>query len=258
MKTFNYKNAKIAFTDSGSGDTIILLHGYLENRLMWQFCIPEMVKNKRIIAIDLLGHGDSDCLGYIHTIEDQAEMVFGVLTHLQINNVSIVGHSMGGYIALAFAELYPQHLQGLVLMNSTSLEDSLERKKNRDRAIAMVKKDYNAFVRLSIANLFSPENRLLLVDQIENVKTAALKTPLQGIVAALEGMKIRKNRQSVFRHLKIPKLLILSKKDPVLDYLENLKQIKNSDIQLATLADGHMSHIENRTELLQIIINFVS
>jgi pimeloyl-ACP methyl ester carboxylesterase len=234
-----------------------MLHGYLENSSMWDFCIPEMAKTNRIIAIDLLGHGQSDCLGYIHTIEDQADMVFAVLQHLEINKATLVGHSMGGYVALAFAELYLENLKSLVLMNSTSYEDSLERKKNRDRAIKMVKKDYVTFVRLSIANLFSEANREILINEIEKVKLEALKTPLQGIIAAQEGMKIRKDRAFILQTLKIPTLLILSKKDPVLDYQENIKQIENTDIQLATFNAGHMSHIENRDELLQVLLEFI-
>lgn len=257
MKTFHYKNTKISFADSGSDNAIILLHGYLENSSMWDFCIPEIAKTNRVIAIDLLGHGKSDCLGYIHTMEDQAEMVFAVLQHLKIKKATLIGHSMGGYVALAFAELYPESLKSLVLMNSTSFEDNLDRKKNRDRAIKMVKKDYITFVRLSIANLFSLENRDLLIDDIENVKLEALKTPLQGIIAAQEGMKIRKNRELILRFLKVPVLLILSKKDPVLDYEENIKQIEHTNIKLVTLNDGHMSHIENKEELLIVLLNFI-
>ncbi|WP_342773050.1 hypothetical protein [Flavobacterium cellulosilyticum] len=97
-------------------------------------------------------------------------------------------------MALAFAEMFPIMIKGLVLMNSTSKADSEQRKTNRDRAIKAVKKDYAGFVRLSIANLINPCNRGRLADEIEKVKKEALKTPLQGVVASLKGMKIRKDR----------------------------------------------------------------
>ncbi|MBC7641144.1 MAG: alpha/beta fold hydrolase, partial [Flavobacterium sp.] len=100
MKTITYKNTKISFSDSGTGKAIILLHGYLENSSMWDFCITELSKKNRVVAIDLLGHGKSDCLGYIHTMENQSEMIDGVINYLKIENASIVGHSMGGYVAL--------------------------------------------------------------------------------------------------------------------------------------------------------------
>lgn len=256
LKTILYKNTKINFSDTGKGNTIVLLHGYLENLTMWDFCLEAISKKNRVIAIDLLGHGKSDCLGYLHTMEDQADMVFGVLRHLKIKKAILVGHSMGGYVALAFAELYPENLKALVLMNSTSYEDNAEKKSNRDRAIKMVKQDYTSFVRLSIANLFSIENRAILIDDIEKVKLEALKTPLQGIVAAQEGMKIREDRELVLHNLEIPRLLILSKKDPVLSFDENIKQIENTKIKLAVLPDGHMSHIENTNELLEVFLGF--
>jgi pimeloyl-ACP methyl ester carboxylesterase len=167
-----------------------------------------------------------------------------------------VGHSMGGYVALAFAELYPENMKGLVLLNSTSRADSEERKKNRDRAIKAVKKDYTAFVRLSIANLFSEDNREKLTAIIEIVKLEALKTPLQGIVAALEGMKIRKDREVLLHFGPYPKLLVLGKKDCVLNYEETITQIENTDVKLVTFPDGHMSSIENQTDLLCVLLDF--
>ena len=236
---------------------MILLHGYLENAKMWDFFIPEITKTNRVIAIDLLGHGLSDSIGYIHTMEDQAKMVNEVLIPLKIFSATIIGHSMGGYIALAFAELFPKSIKSQVLVNSTSYSDSPERQKNRDRAVKMVKKDFASFVRLSIANLFSEANREKLINEIEIAKSEALKTPLQGIIAAQEGMKIRIDRSEFLKNLQIPILLILSLKDPVLDYSQNIKQIENTNIKLATLTDGHMSHIENRVELLDLLINFI-
>jgi pimeloyl-ACP methyl ester carboxylesterase len=164
---------------------------------------------------------------------------------------------MGGYVALAFAELYPENVRALVLQNSTSKADSEERKTNRNRAIKAVKKDYTTFIRLSIANLFSPDNRERLIDEIEKVKIEALKTPLQGVVASLEGMKIRKDREVLLHLTPYPKMLILGEKDPVLIYETALEQIEDTAVKLVTLPDGHMSHIENRDELLKVLLDFL-
>lgn len=234
----------------------MLLHGFLENQTMWQDLIPELSKKYRVITIDLLGHGESECLGYVHSMEDNAEAVRAVLSKLRIRKAIFVGHSMGGYVALAFAELFPATVKGLVLQNSTSKADSDERKANRDRAIKAVKKESTTFVRLSITNLFSEENREKMTDQIEKVKLEALQTPLQGIVASLEGMKIRKDREPLLRSATFPILLILGKSDGVLNYEDNLKQIKNTNIKLITFLDGHMSHFENRAELKKVLLDF--
>lgn len=257
MKHTFFKNTKINYTDTGKGKAVVLLHGFLENLGMWDNYIELFSRKNRVIAIDLLGHGKTDCLGYIHTMEDQADMVHQVLHDLKIRKAIIIGHSMGGYIALAFAELYPDYMKGLVLLNSTARADSDEKKTNRDRAILAVKQNYTAFVRMSIANLFSEENREKLVEDIEFVRKEALQTPLQGIVAALEGMKIRNDREVLFHFTDFPKLLILGKKDPVLDFEEHRSQIENTKVEFAAFEDGHMTHIENQTELKPILLAFL-
>lgn len=257
MKILFYKNTAVHYVDIGKGATVVLLHGFLENQSMWNHFIPELSQRNRVITIDLLGHGATECLGYVHTMEDQADMVHAVLAELKIRKAVFVGHSMGGYVALAFAELFPEFMKGLILMNSTSRADSEERKTNRERAIKAVKKDYTSFVRLSIANLFSEENRTKLVDEIEKVKLEALKTPLQGIIAALEGMKMRKDREVLLHVTAFPKMLILGKKDGVLNYEENVNQTENTDVQLLPFPDGHMSYIENKVETLTAIIDFI-
>ena len=236
---------------------VVLLHGFLENKQMWNAFIPELSKRNRVIAIDLLGHGATECLGYIHTMEDQADMVQSVLQELKIRKTVLIGHSMGGYIGLAFAELYAENVKGIVLLNSTSKADSEERKINRDRAIVAVKQNYSNFIRMSIANLFSESNRERLTEVIEQVKIEALKTPLQGIVASLEGMKIRKDREIILHFASYPIQLVLGKKDGVLIYEDNLDQIEGTKVQLTTFEDGHMSHIENQTELLALLLQFL-
>lgn len=256
MNQILYKNTKISYSDTGKGNAVVLLHGFLENQTMWQDLVLELSKKHRVITLDLLGHGETECLGYIHSMEDNADVVQAVLSKLRIRKAVFVGHSMGGYVALAFAELYPEKIRGLVLLNSTSKADSEERKANRNRAIKAVKKDYTTFIRLSITNLFSPDNRELLVDEIEKVKNEALKTPLQGVVASLEGMKIRKDREVLLHLTPYPKMLILGKKDPVLIYETTLEQIENTTVKLVTFPDGHMSHIENREELKDVLLGF--
>lgn len=257
MKTTQFKNTSIAYTDTGKGTAVVLLHGFLENQKMWEQYIAPLSKKNRVITIDLLGHGATECLGYVHSMEDNADAVHAVLAELRIRKAVFIGHSMGGYIALAFAELYPDFVKGLVLLNSTANADSEERKTNRDRAIKAVKQNYKGFVSLAIANLFSENNRERLSIEIENVKTEALKTPLQAIVASLEGMKIRLDREVLLHLTPYPKLLILGQKDPVLEYEDTKKQIVNTDVALVTFPDGHMSHIENQEELTTVLLQFL-
>lgn len=255
--TIQYKGASIHFTDEGNGNPIVLLHGFLENATMWNAFIPELTKKNRIICIDLLGHGKTECLGYVHTMELMAEGVEAVLNHLNIKKCTLIGHSMGGYVALAFAEKNPDLLVGLCLMNSTALPDTDEKKQNRDRAIEAVKQNHKTFIRIAINNLFRPKNRIAFSEKIKDVINEALKTPLQGIIAALEGMKIRPDRTLILQSNNFKKMMIISKKDPVLDYNSLIAQTENTNVIVAEFPDGHMSHIENESDFLIKIMYFI-
>ena len=256
MKQLHYKNIEISFSDTGKGTALVLLHGFLEDSSMWDFFVGEYSKRYRVITIDLLGHGQTGCLGYVHTMEDMADAVQAVFASLRIRKAIIMGHSMGGYVALAFAELYPDMVKGIVLQNSTTRADSDDRKANRDRAVTAVKKDYTCFVSMSIANLFSEENREKFAVEIDALKTQALQTPVQGIVAALEGMKIRKDREVLLHFAPYPVLLVLGLKDQSLVYAEHADQVEGTGAKLVTYPYGHMSHIESRQPLLKETLEF--
>lgn len=252
-----HKDISVFFTDSGSGQALVFLHGFLENSSIWKPYIPTLSKKNRVVCIDLLGHGKTECLGYIHTMAQMAEVVKSVLNYLNIEQAYIFGHSMGGYVALAFAEQYLNTIIGLALINSTAQADSVEKQKNRDRAIIAVKENHRTFIQLAIPNLFKPENRNIFSKEITALKQEALKTPLQGIVAALEGMKIRQDREQFFKSSTFKKMMVIGKQDPVLDYKTLKNQVKDTDIKIIEFPDGHMSFIENREELLQKIVYFI-
>lgn len=255
--TLEHKGIHVFYTDEGKGNVLVFLHGFLENTSMWHPFIPILSKKNRVICIDLLGHGKTDCLGYIHTMELMAEVVEVVLNHLKIKKSTFIGHSMGGYVALAFAEKNPDIVKGLCLMNSTAEDDSLERKTNRDRAIIAVKQNHRMFIQMAISNLFRPKNRTIFSAEIKQIKKEALQTPLQGIIAALEGMKNRKNREALLKTNNYKLMMIISKKDPVLDYNSLINQTKNTQVKVVEFPDGHMSHVENRSNFLQEIMYFI-
>ncbi|WP_372792695.1 alpha/beta fold hydrolase [Lutibacter sp.] len=254
---FIYKNTSIHFTISGKGSALVLLHGFLENNTMWNEIAAVLSKRNKVICIDLLGHGKTENHGYIHTMEEQAEMVKAVLNHLHLRKYIIIGHSMGGYIALVFAKLFPQNIKGLCLMNSTALPDSEEKKINRDRAIIAVKQNHKTFVRIAIPMLFSEENRTVFTSEIKQITNEALQISPQGIIASLEGMKIRKDQTSIYKNSNFPIQMIVGKQDPALDYLSLINQTKNTKVKVVEFPDGHMSHIENKDDLMNALTTFV-
>ena len=256
-KWLSFKNTKISYIDSGKGPVVVLLHGFLENKHMWKEVIPIISKNKRVLALDLLGHGQSGCLGYIHSMEIMAEAVSAVLKSLRIRKITLIGHSMGGYVSLALAEKKPEMIRGLCLLNSTANSDHQQRKKLRERANKMVKKNFKNLVRMSFINLFSEESKAVFKKEISSALNEALKTSLQGYVACQEGMRIRSNRGSILKNNNFKKLYILGEKDPVLTIEETLQEANKTQSEVIVLSGGHMSHIENSDELVRVLNTFI-
>lgn len=257
MSSYNFKGANINYNSTGRGSVVVLIHGFLENASMWNEVIPILSKKYRVITIDLLGHGASENIGYIHTMEDQACLVKSLLDFLKLRRYVLIGHSMGGYISLTFAHHFKENLKGLCLMNSTPLADSPEKKINRDRAIEAVKQNHKTFVRMSIPNLFAPYNLDQYKKEIDNTIGEAIQMQPQGIIASLEGMKLRKDNTTVFNTLKVPTQLIIGKNDGAIDYPATLKAVQNKNTQIVLFNDGHMSYIENKEELINALHQFV-
>ena len=253
----DYKNANVFYTDQGKGTAVVLIHGFLENSTMWDKIVPELTKRNRVITIDLLGHGKSDCLGYVHSMELFAKTVEAVLKHLKIRKYILVGHSLGGYISLAFSKMNPSKIKGLCLLNSTSEKDSEERIKIRIRANKMVQNNFENMVKMSISNLFNQANLLIYKEEIEAIKKVALQTSLQGYIAANEGMSLRLNTNAVLTDNNFKKLIIVGEKDLVLDLETSKKEAVKTNSELVVFSNGHMSHIENKDELIITLKNFL-
>ncbi len=257
QKSITFKNVNIYFSDKGEGTAVVLIHGFLENSTMWDKIIPELSIRNRVITIDLLGHGKTDCLGYVHSMELFAKTVEAVLKELRIRKYILVGHSLGGYISLALTKMNPLKIKGLCLLNSTSNEDSEARKKLRIRANKMVKNNFETMVKMSISNLFHQENLLKCKEEIDAVKKEALQTSVQGYIAANEGMKNRENTNYILLEGNFRKLLIVGKKDPILSFDASLKEATETNSEIAIFPDGHMSHIENTNDLVRVLKNFI-
>lgn len=251
--TIDFQNKKIHYTSEGTGETLIMLHGFLESKEIWTEFIPEFSKYGRIITIDLPGHGDSECLAEVHSMELMAESVHALLRELDVEKANFIGHSMGGYVCLAVLELYPEMMNDLMLLNSTPEPDSEEKKINRDRGVEVVKKNKKAYISMAISNLLTPENEKKYRKEVQALKERANRFPTEGIIAALKGMKIRTNKTEVLKAFQGPKHIIASKQDPVIDYIEIQGIAQKCDCALKTLPDGHLSFLENRAEVFEFL-----
>ncbi|HLV69710.1 MAG TPA: hypothetical protein VKY34_03300, partial [Xanthomarina sp.] len=140
---------------------------------------------------------------------------------------------------------------------STFLADDEERQDLRTRANNMAKTNFEILVRMAFTNLFSTESKNQYHSQLKSALNDALKTPLQGYMAANEGMKIRKDRTQLFKNLVCKKLLIIGKKDPIIDGDMLKKLLENSDVEIVEFSEGHMSYIENKKDLTDKLIRFI-
>ena len=128
---------RIAYTERGEGDTIVLLHGYLESLLVWDRFSTNLSRHFRVLSVDLPGHGQSDVISGEHSMEMMAERIAGLLDSLGIEKVLMTGHSLGGYVALAFLELFPERLAGYCLFHSHPFADTDEAVERRNREISI-------------------------------------------------------------------------------------------------------------------------
>lgn len=255
IMTIEFQNKKIHYTSEGTGETLVLLHGFLESKEIWTEFIPEFSKYGRIITIDLPGHGDSECLAEVHTMELMAESAHAVLRELNVEKANFIGHSMGGYVCLAFLELYPELTNDLMLLNSTPEADSEEKKINRDRGVEVVKKNKKAYISMAISNLLTPENEKKYAKEVRTLKERANRFPTEGITAALKGMKIRTNKFDVLHQYKRTKIIVSGKKDPLIDLNEIKSIAKQCNCRFFALSGGHLSYLESKEDFIKLCIS---
>ena len=248
-----FNQIPIHYTINGNGPCIVLMHGFLLSSSIWVDLIPKFYKKNQVISIDLPGHGKSGCIAETHTMELMAEVVNSILEENNILKASFIGHSMGGYICLAFAEKYPTKINKLVLLNSSSEEDSQERKINRDRAIKILKQNEVVFVKMAIASLFPEEKRNQFQHYIDEFSNDALDFPVEGIIATIKGMKIRKDRTSVLKSFQGDKYMISGIEDPIIPISSSEKVANESQTKLLKVQSGHMSVNENIDEIVEIV-----
>lgn len=258
-KSIIFKKGKITFSDTGKGRVVVLLHGFLGSKEIWETTIGNLSKSYRVIAIDLPGHGESDCFGYVHTMDLLAKCAKAVMDSLRLKKYVIVGHSMGGYAGLAFAELFPDNLKGLCLYHSTAYSDSDEKKRDRSRSIKVVKANHKIFTTEVIRNLFATKNIKYLKEEISFAQKIASKTSKQAIIASLEGMKDRPNRDIILGLVEYPILFVIGELDNVLpakQLLEQVEFLKNKHL-LYLEHDGHMGFIESPKQSNQALRKFL-
>ena len=258
-KKVTFKEIDVCYTDQGKGTCIVLLHGYLETGAIWEPVIPFLTGHCRVICIDLPGHGESGVWGKMHAMDDLAGSVRAVLRAENLERIFLVGHSMGGYVAMACAEHHSENLWGYALFHSTCFADTDEKKVNRDREISLVLcKKKRQIVNVNIPKAFADGNVERLKDQVFRARHIALQNPDQGIVAILNGMKGRPDRTHILGNPSVPLLLIGGMKDnyiPV-EGFEKLADLAPHATAVRLEESGHMGFVEEPELSAGAILSF--
>lgn len=260
-KTINFEGHKLHYRDEGRRHeaTLVLLHGYLQNLDVWTPYVLSYMRSMRVLTIDLPGHGYSECLGHVHTMDLMARAVKAVLDDARVEQCVVVGHSMGGYVALAFADLFPHHLRGLGLLHSHALADTEEDIQRRMATCEQVTRNLPAYVTDFVPPLFSPTSRTNYSVEIKDLLDQCLETSAESIVAAQRGMAARPSRLHVLQQLEVPVLFVFGKNDvrlPVELAVSQAMEAAHAEILLLDKV-GHMSHLEERDYVRPRIRNFV-
>lgn len=249
----------LAYSDLGEGSPVVLLHGFCENKLIWQSTASILAKNRRIICVDLPGFGESPSEGKFD-MEYMADKLNELLQKLKITQYILIGHSMGGYVSLAYVEKYPEKLKGLGLFHSTSFPDDAEKKKKRNATVKLIReKGTTAFADIFTPSLFSEGNKIKLADQIHFWTQIAAETPEKTIIGSTKAMRDRKDRRKILEKLTVPILFVAGKDDIAVPLERTLTECSlPTDVTMHIFSDtGHMGFIEKEKESILILKHFI-
>ncbi|MGE4514027.1 MAG: alpha/beta fold hydrolase, partial [Chryseobacterium sp.] len=226
-------------------EMLVLLHGFMENLSIWSDMEPNLSENFSLLKIDLPGHGQSEIIAEVQTMEMMAEEVKKVLDHQNLQKVHLLGHSMGGYISLGFAEKYPEYLKSLTLFFSSYLADDEEKKEQRIKSYRIIKDAFPHYVRAGIPNLFNPNERDILEGKIETALEIALSTNNMGALASVKGMVERTDKKHILENLDAKILVLAGKHDNAVKTETMIKHLPDrTNIKSYILDCGHNGHWE--------------
>ena len=259
MKYIFFQEKKIAYSSEGKGTAVVFLHGFCEDSSVWdEFKLDLLEEKYRVICIDLPGFGNSEVLSNI-SVETSAEIVHSVTEQLNIEQIILIGHSMGGYVSLSFAKKYPNKLLGLGLFHSHPYADSPEKKAGRQKGINFIKRHGHVlFVKQLIPNLFAKNfvnsNAFLL----EKLSYKATGYSSEGIINALESMKNRPDQAEVLENIGCPVLFIIGKKDTAVPEAFSMDQTHLPSVASVHVLEkvGHMGMFEARKQCQLMVRQF--
>jgi len=251
---------RVCDTQKGA-QAIVLLHGYLETLEVWDDFVKQIAPHFRVLRIDLPGHGLSGTNPAINTVDFSAAVLQEVFQKCAIPDAVLVGHSMGSYVAQVFAVNYSELVRGLAFFHSTPNPDSEQKKKEREREIALIREGKLLLLaKQSFPNMFAADNAIRLKEKITALEEIAEIHEPEGIIACLEGMKLRPDRNEWLQSFNKPLLLVFGEKDYYISK-ETAQNLVNKFPQAQVLwlkNSGHSGFLEEPETVAEKLITFAT
>lgn len=253
--------SSIFYSESGTGLPVVFLHGYCETSYIWKEFKNHLARRNRVITLDLPGFGKSPRLNYAFSLKDIAAEVKQVLDEKRISSFVLIGHSLGGYVALAFAKQFPFALKGLGLFHSSIFSDPPDKKENRTKLIEFIKSNgIKPFIKTFVPSLFYEKNRRNFEELIEELSNSAEKTSPEMVMEYARAMRDRESSVDFMKRFRKPVMFIIGENDQSIPLKKSLEQVViPANSHVLRLKDvGHMGMYENTAETLKFVQKFIA
>ena len=260
MTLVRLNDIQIAYTDTGIGRPVVLIHGYPFNRTLWDDQVNALTNSYRVIVPDLRGFGDSDASVGPVTMNLMAQDIARLLDHLDISQVVIGGLSMGGYVVMAFYKQFPSRVRALVLADTRAQADSEEAKQTRaQQAEKALTEGMAGIADAMLSKLLTPETVSKHPEIVKRVRDMMLKTKAEGAAAALQGMAEREDQTQLLPQINVPTLILVGSEDPITPVADSEKMhqaITGSRLVILDRA-SHVSNIEQSEQFNKELDRFL-
>ncbi len=251
MKTLTVNNIEIAYERRGNGKPLLLIHGFPFDHTTWNGIVPLLENDFDLILPDLRGFGASSSLGTVYQISDMAKDLAGLLEHLGIEKAVVAGHSMGGYVSLAFAKDYPNQVGGLALISSQAAADTPERKEGRYKTAQEVEEKGVGVVAEAMTPKLSANAEVQ-----KTVRELIQKQGKAGVIGALKAMAKREDSIPLLTSFNFPVVLVHGDADALipLEKSGEMKEILPTSHLVVLPGAGHMPMLEFPKETAEAVI----
>lgn len=259
-KFLETEDYRICYRIVGTGKPVVLVHGFGEDGTIWNVLIDHLKSHFKCIIPDIPGSGRSQVKKGEWSMEAFAESVRAIIIHEEISSAVLIGHSMGGYISLAFAERYPELLEAFGLFHSSAFADNDEKKATRRRGIEFIQEHGAAkFLEQTTSKLFSDDFKTKNQQIIKEIIDRFTNFPDASLVHYYEAMMQRPDRTQVLRSFPRPILFVLGEQDTAIPLSDGLNQCHMPGLSYIHILrnSGHMGMIEETEKSGKILIKFL-